>query len=116
MRTDVPVQISAAHLRLSDADMNDAVGGALSPRGACDAAFDSGYFALLSVLTSDERAAFEHPSDEVVVLASSRLGLDATQGVELVRLRHSSNDWPGLAEVLAWARGPRAKAHELEGE
>lgn len=116
MRTDVPVQISAAHLRLSDAYMNDAVGGALSPRGACDAAFDSGYFALLSVLTLNERAAFEHPGDAVVLLASSRLGLDATQGVKLARIRHSPHDWPGLAEVVAWASSARSKAHELEGE
>ncbi len=110
------IKASAAHLRMSDAYMSDAVGGALSPRGACDAAFDGGYFALLSVLSPDERIAFEHPSGEVVVLASRRLGLDATQGVELARIRHSPHDWPGLAEVLAWARGPRAKARELEGE
>ena len=109
------VRVSAAHLRLSDTYMNDAVGGGLSLRGACDAAFDAGYLGLLSVLTADERAAFEHPSGEAVVLASGRLGLDVSPGVQLAHIRYSSDDWPVLADVVAWAAGVRAKALELGG-
>ncbi len=101
------VDVSDAHLRMSDAFMNDALAGVMSPRGACDAAFDAGYFALLGTLTSDERRALDHPSERAVVLASQRLGLDARLGVALASIRYSAEEWPGVPEVIAWAQGVR---------
>jgi hypothetical protein len=104
------VNISPAHLRMSDALMNDALAEVLSPRGACDAAFDAGYFALLGALTDDERRALEHPSQRAVALASCRLGLDARPGVALASIRYSAEEWPALTEVVAWADGVREAA------
>jgi hypothetical protein len=104
------VDVSDAHLRMSDALMNDALAGVLSPRGACDTAFDAGYFALLGALSAGERRAFEHPSERVVVLASSRLGLNARRGEVLARIRYSADEWPALTEVVAWAEGVREAA------
>lgn len=109
----MPVRISAAHMRLSDTYMNDATSGAMSPRGSCDAAFESGYFALLSALTSDERAASSHPSELLVVLASRRLGLDPSPGVALAAVRYSPEAWTSLEDVVAWAEKVRARAREL---
>lgn len=108
------VDISAPHLWTSDVLMRDALAGMMSPRGACDAAFDAGYFALLSALTADERRTFEHPSDIAIALASLRLGLDAMQSAALASIRYSAKEWPGLAEVVAWAEGVRARARALE--
>jgi hypothetical protein len=108
------VGISAAHLRMSDALLNDALAGVMSSRGACDAAFDAGYFALLAALTADERRAVEHPSERAVALASHRLGVDARHGAALASIRYSAEEWPGLAEVVAWAEGIRARARALE--
>ena len=109
----MPVRISAAHMRLSDTYMNDATSGAMSPRGSCDAAFESGYFALLSALTSDERAASSHPSELLVALASRRLGLDPSPGVTLVATRYSPEAWTSLEDVVAWAKKVRARAREV---
>jgi hypothetical protein len=111
-----PIQISAAHLQLSDDFMKDAMAGALSARGACDAAFESGYLALLSVLTRDERVGATHPSDRLVVLASNRLRMPFSQGVALATIRYSYEDWPSFEEVVAWAEEVRIRAQEVESK
>jgi hypothetical protein len=110
------IQISAAHLKLSDDLMKDAIAGVLSPRGACDAAFESGYLALLSAVTRDERVKATHPSDRLVALASRRLGLSSSQGVALARIRYSYDEWRSFAEVVTWAEEVRLRAREVEGK
>lgn len=107
-------RISTAHLALSDTYMSDAATGLLSPRGSADSAFDAGYFALLSVLTEDERAAMQHPSEQAVVLASQRLGLDPRRGLALACTRYSAEEWPEPGEVIAWADSVRAQARRFE--
>jgi hypothetical protein len=94
--------------------MSDAATGLLSPRGSADAAFDGGYFALLSVLTRDERVALQHPSEKAVILASQRLGLDPRQGLALACTRYSAEEWPAPGEVIAWAESVRAQARRFE--
>ncbi len=98
---------------MSDSCMRDARTGKLSPRGCVDAALDAGYFALLSVLTGEERRAYEHPSPQVVEIACRRLNLDSMPGVLLQGLRYSGDEAPSLVEVLAWAEGVRARARGL---
>lgn len=107
------IPFSERHLEMSDVYMRDAASGYLSPRGIFDATFDGGYFALLSVLTDEERRGHEHPSPQVLEIASRRLELDAQPGVYLQGCRYSGDEMPALAEVLAWAEGVRARVREL---
>lgn len=51
------VQVFRRHLELSVLYLSEACSGKLSLRGCLDAALDAGYFALLSVLTEEERRA-----------------------------------------------------------
>lgn len=107
------IQASERHLEMSDAFMRDASSGVLSPRGAFDAIFDGGYFALLSVLTDEERRSHEHPSPHVVEIACRRLKLETARGLFLQSLRYSGDDIPPLAEAFAWAESVRARVREL---
>lgn len=107
------IQVSERHLEMSDAYMRDAHYGGLSPRGRFDATFDGGYFALLSVLTDEERRGHEHPSPQVVEIACRRLDLDSEPGVFLGGRRYSGDELPPLAVVLAWAENVRARVREL---
>ena len=107
------IPISKAHMAMSDCYLRDAGYGGQSPRGRVDTAFDSGYLALLSVLTDEERRSHEHPSPQVVEIASRRLALDPGRGVFLQSCRYSGDDMPALPDVLGWAEGVRARVREL---
>lgn len=108
------IEVSREHLVLSDNYLRDAQGGAQSEHGLVDCAFEAGYLALLSVLAPAERSMAEHPNPAAALLAAKRLGIDGSQGVEMVRARYSLEGRPALADVLAWAEGVRARVQALE--
>ncbi len=104
-----------AHMMLSDAYLGDARGPVQSDRGRVDCAFDSGYHALLAVLTKDERPREDPPSVEAVRLACRRLDLEPEVGMRLAQQRYSAGERDGLEKVLEWAEQVRARAkHYLE--
>ena len=102
-----------AHLALSDAYIADARGPIQSERGRVDCAFDSGYHALLAVLTRDERPREDPPSVNAVQLACTRLGVDVETGVRLAQQRYSADERDGLAAVMVWAEQVRARAKQF---
>lgn len=104
---------SVPHLQMSDDFMRDALSSALSPRGSVDAAFESGYLALLSVLAEDERRAHEHPSQKVMQIVGSRFGFDVSLGLRLLESRYSVDECSSLAEALAWAEDIRKRVRAL---
>jgi hypothetical protein len=107
------IEVSRAHMALSDVYLKDALGEAQSQRGRVDCAFEAGYAALLSVLSPPERDVPEHPSENAASLAAQRLGIDASQVAQLVRNRYSADEPPGLADALAWAETVRTRVGEV---
>jgi hypothetical protein len=99
-----------AHIVLSDAYMGDARGPIQSDRGRVDCAFDSGYHALLAVLTKDERPREDAPSVDAVRLACKRLDLEPEAGMRLAQQRYSADERATLEQVLEWAEQVRARA------
>jgi hypothetical protein len=104
--------MTTKHLTMSDTFLQDAKSGTGSLRGRIDCAFESGYLALLGVLTDDERPRDEHPSINAIEQACARLDLEAEQGVVLARARYYPAERDNLEEVLAWAESVRARAKQ----
>jgi hypothetical protein len=100
--------LSRAMMAASDAYLLDASSEHQSERGRWDAAFESGYLALLSVLSPVERDVDDHPNEIALLLASERLGVDADQGCSLLRMRYLAERTRGFEEVSAWAAGIRS--------
>jgi hypothetical protein len=97
-------------MQLSDDYMRDAQSDAHSTRGRIDAAFDSGYFALLTLFERVECDAATHPSVELMLEAGRRLGMSMSPGMRLSRARYAGDDErPSLEEALEWAESVRAK-------
>jgi hypothetical protein len=107
------IEISLPHISMSDVYLRDALSDAQSQRGLVDCALDSAYFALLSVLSSNERRGSEHPNAHLIEMASRRLGLDPSVGMTMMRSRYSPAQHPTLSEALEWAEGVRAKVRAL---
>lgn len=95
--------ISRALLAASDTYLRDALSGHQSEPGRWDAAFESGYLAILSVLSQLERDVEDHPNEIAMLLALERIGVDAEQGQSLVRMRYAAEKTASFEEVLAWA-------------
>lgn len=108
------MNVSRAHMTLSDNYLQDALSEAQSERGRVDCAVDAAYAALLGVLTSTERDVLDHPNPEVAVLAARRLGVDEAQVAHMVGTRYSVDERPELKVVLAWAEGIRTRVRQLE--
>lgn len=94
---------SRAMLAASDTYLLDASSEHQSERGCWDAAFDSGYLALLSVLSPVERDVDDHPNEMALLLASERLGVDAERGTSLLRMRYGADRTRSFEEVVTWA-------------
>ena len=107
-------KVSRAHVRASDAYLKDANSHAQSERGRYDCALDSGYLALLSVLTADERDVADHPSERAVRLAAYRLKVDVADSLRLLRSRHSAEVSPSVSVALGWAQAVRKRVLEME--
>jgi hypothetical protein len=101
---------SRAMMAASDTYLLDASSEHQSERGRWDAAFDSGYLALLSVLSPLERDVDDHPNEIALLLASERLGVDADQGRSLLRMRYAAERTRSFEGVLSWATRVRAAA------
>jgi len=101
-----------AHMVLSDALFEDARGPIQSDRGRLDCAFDSGYHAMLAVLTEAERRRGDDPSVEAVRLACARLELDVETGVRRAHQRYSPEERDNLDTVLTWAETVRVRAKQ----
>jgi hypothetical protein len=109
-RTRSDEQVAAeSPMRLSDDFMRDARSDAQSTRGRIDCAFESGYFAMLSLFTPEERKSVEHPSLELLDEAARRLNIDPEPGILLGRTRYAANDEERLSleEALSWANAVR---------
>jgi hypothetical protein len=105
--------VSLAHVARSDDFFRDAQSDYSSPRGRRDAAFESGYFALLSVLTPAERDLPDHPHANVITLGAARVGISPTDGLRFAHARYAFDDRPELTEVLAWATDIRVRVRAL---
>jgi hypothetical protein len=93
---------------MSDQFFGDAQCSAQSQRGKIDCAVDSGYFALLSVLSPGERDRSDHPNEDVLSAAARRLNIDAQAGHRLLSARWAVDDQrPSLVEAMAWAESVR---------
>lgn len=90
-------------IRLSDDALTDALSGQLSPRGRLDAAFESGYCALLYRLPPDVVDAHEHPALPLI---------PAGVGREYVAHRFDGHErWlPSFEALIAWAMECRGHA------
>lgn len=101
-------EISLAHTTLSDNYLRDALNDIQSERGRVDCAIDSGYAALLSVLTPAERCVADHPNLGAASIAAKRLGIDEAEVARLLHSRYSLEGRPELVGALTWAEDVRA--------
>jgi hypothetical protein len=97
-----PDDVSRALMVTSDAYLRDASSEHQSERGRWDASFEAGYIALLTILSSVERDVDDHPNETVLMLASNRLGVEAEQGLRLLRMRYSAEQARSFEEVSSW--------------
>lgn len=104
---------SRAMMAASDTYLLDASSEHQSERGRWDAAFESGYLALLSVLSPVERDVDDHPNEIALLLASGRLGIDADRGRSLLRMRFAADRACGFEEVSSWAAQVRFVVKKL---
>ena len=101
---------------LSTTYMQDATGGHLSPMGQAQAAFDSGYLAILVVLGESVPIGYEHHPDPLLIQAAAAQ-LNLPDGVSEQALffikRQYELDYrqsPVADALLAWARLIRSAA------
>jgi hypothetical protein len=105
--------VSKPHMAMSDQFFEDAQSSAQSLHGRVDCAVDSGYFALLSVLSAVERDRPDHPIEAVLSEAARRLSLDMQTGHRLLSARYAVDDErPSLEEAMAWAESVRRLVRE----
>lgn len=99
---------------MSTVALDDAQRGILSKTGAINAAFDSGYFVLLSVLPEDVAgAAQEHPRVDLVRNASLALRLskaDRVAAEDLATSYYSVRQSMSLHDCVRWAKRVRIAA------
>lgn len=102
--------------QLSRSHLADALQASVADASAANAAFQSGYFALMASLSPDEGGSFEdHPNVEAAVLGAQRLGLkpddlnsarEDAAGYYSPTLRSDDE----VRRQLEWARRARAAA------
>lgn len=113
--------MSSSRLEALDRQSQDylrmAIDSASADAGAAGAAYQAGYFALMSALSTEEVVLFvDHPSAGAASLAAKRLQLStedravAEQGAANYYAPQSERGSP-LHDRIAWARRVRAAAH-----